>query len=170
VAVKIRNGRLDIHVFNRSNDAIWGGPAGGANFPQFTVLQEYLAGRIGCHIGLYHHTTDSMHVYTDNPQWEKLKDLTTSDCYYEAHNISPTPMFAPIEEPKYFDHDLEDFFNVKDNSEYEPHYKTYFFEHVVKPMWKTFQAYKAKETSFPQTTEILADDWRKYTSWWLNTK
>lgn len=53
--------RLDLTVFNRSNDMVWG--MFGANAVQFSILQEYLAGRIGVPVGQYNQISTNAHVY-----------------------------------------------------------------------------------------------------------
>jgi thymidylate synthase len=57
------DGKLNLSVFNRSNDLVWG--LAGANAVQFATLQEYLACRIGCPIGVYNQITVNMHAYLD---------------------------------------------------------------------------------------------------------
>lgn len=54
---------LDLTVCCRSNDAIWG--AYGANAVHFSMLQEYLAGRIGVRVGRYYQCSNNFHVYED---------------------------------------------------------------------------------------------------------
>jgi len=71
ISFKIRGGKLNMSVFNRSNDFIWGYCS--TNVVQFSVLQEVLAGYLGVEIGKYVQYSDSMHVYASNP-------------YYRAYN------------------------------------------------------------------------------------
>ena len=47
--LKIKNGRLQMTVHCRSNDIIWG--TYGANAVHFSILQEYVAARIGVDLG-----------------------------------------------------------------------------------------------------------------------
>lgn len=61
---KIRNNKLHMCVFNRSNDVIWG--MFGANLCQFSTIQEMLATWLGVEVGTYHQITDSMHMYLDD--------------------------------------------------------------------------------------------------------
>lgn len=70
VFFKLREGALHMTVCNRSNDLIWG--AYGANVVQFSILQEYIAWKLGVEIGPYTQVSDSLHAYVDNPQWENL--------------------------------------------------------------------------------------------------
>lgn len=54
-------GRLDMTVFNRSNDIVWG--LYGANAVHFSMLQEYMALKVGCPIGVYTHISTNFHMY-----------------------------------------------------------------------------------------------------------
>lgn len=58
--LKIREGKLDLTVINRSNDIFLGVPY---NVFVFHLLQRYLAEEIGCEIGNQRHFTDSLHLY-----------------------------------------------------------------------------------------------------------
>ncbi len=55
-------GKLDIVVFCRSNDAIWG--TYGANAVHFSMLQEYMAHRIGVEMGTMTQISVNFHAYT----------------------------------------------------------------------------------------------------------
>lgn len=55
------NGVLDMLVSCRSNDVVWG--AYGANAVHFSVLQEYLAARIGVGVGPLWQTSWNYHAY-----------------------------------------------------------------------------------------------------------
>ncbi len=59
--LKIREGRLEWTQVLRSNDLLRGLPT---NFAQFTYLQEVIAGWMGVEVGVYHHWSDSLHLYT----------------------------------------------------------------------------------------------------------
>ena len=54
--------RLNLTVCNRSNDLVWG--MLGANVVHFSILQEYLACRLGLEVGVYNQFTNNLHVYT----------------------------------------------------------------------------------------------------------
>jgi thymidylate synthase len=53
---------LDMTVTNRSNDMLLG--ALGANYVHMSFLHEYIALATGFRVGLYHHITNNLHVYT----------------------------------------------------------------------------------------------------------
>ena len=54
---------LDVTITCRSNDMIWGGY--GANAVHFSMLQEYLAGRIGVGVGTLYQLSNNYHAYLD---------------------------------------------------------------------------------------------------------
>lgn len=58
--LKVRDGRLHWTQIMRSNDIMRGLPY---NIIQFTMLQEVMAGWLGCDLGEYFHLSDSLHVY-----------------------------------------------------------------------------------------------------------
>ncbi|MNW28077.1 Thymidylate synthase [compost metagenome] len=64
LAFKIRNDKLDLTLFNRSNDAHWG--LWGANLCQFSTIQEVVASWLGVEVGTYTQITDSLHVYLED--------------------------------------------------------------------------------------------------------
>lgn len=79
------NGRLDMTVYMRSNDLIWGLSA--VNVWNFTMIQEIVAMLVGMPIGHYHHYAANLHIY-DN-MVDKLKDIVLQEQY-------------PIEQPYYY--------------------------------------------------------------------
>jgi thymidylate synthase len=54
---------LDMTILCRSNDIIWG--AYGANAVHFSMLQEYLAGRLGIAVGKMYQFSNNYHAYVD---------------------------------------------------------------------------------------------------------
>lgn len=64
ITFKIRDDKLHMCVFNRSNDVIWG--MFGANLCQFSTIQEMLATWLEVEVGTYHQITDSLHIYTED--------------------------------------------------------------------------------------------------------
>jgi len=65
ISFKLRDGKLHMTVFCRSNDLHWGLYA--VNLPQFSILQEYLAVRLHAGLGLQTHISNSLHIYLDGP-------------------------------------------------------------------------------------------------------
>lgn len=81
-------GALDMTVFCRSNDLIWG--AYGANAVHFSLLQEYLATWIGCEVGTYWQVSTNWHAYVE--PLAKIADLPAEVA--GLHSI-PTPSPNP---------------------------------------------------------------------------
>lgn len=68
----LREGRLNLSVTMRSNDAYFGLPH---DVFCFTMIQEMMARRLGCDVGEYYHYVGSMHVYVDYlPQLQDYLD------------------------------------------------------------------------------------------------
>ena len=57
----VTDGKLDMNVFSRSADLVWG--VTNVNIPEWTFLQEYVAQRIGVPVGIYTHWCTNLHVY-----------------------------------------------------------------------------------------------------------
>lgn len=57
------DGRLNLTVFNRSNDMVWG--AYGANAVHFSVLLEVLASLVGVPVGQYWQVSNNFHGYLE---------------------------------------------------------------------------------------------------------
>lgn len=139
---KIREGRLNLTVCNRSNDAIWG--CYGANVVQFSVIQEYVAAMLGVGIGTYTQVSDSLHAYTSNPLWDKLKVLGYGDMvnpYEFGESLSVCPL---VTHTSTFDMDLRDFMVLTDGgvSRLEPVFDNRIFNEVAVPLWNMWKARK----------------------------
>lgn len=65
VMFKLRDEKLHMTVLNRSNDLHWGLYA--VNGLQFSILQEYLASRLGVGMGTQTHVSNSLHIYMEGP-------------------------------------------------------------------------------------------------------
>ena len=61
---KLRDGKLDLTVVNRSNDLHWG--TFGANLCQFSTILEAMATWLNVEVGTYFQQTDSLHIYLDD--------------------------------------------------------------------------------------------------------
>jgi len=91
---------LDITVCCRSNDIVWG--AYGANVVQFSMLQEYLAARIGVGVGTYYQVSNNYHAYVSELErlrqraggcsLEELPSVLTDEQYFTyQHNLVDDP-------------------------------------------------------------------------------
>lgn len=79
---KLRQGHLDLTVFNRSNDVIWG--TWGANLYQFSTILRLMAGWLGVPVGSYCQITDSLHIYTEDYAKDALDKI--AEAYPNMYN------------------------------------------------------------------------------------
>ena len=181
---KLRNGKLNLTVANRSNDIIWG--AYGTNAVQFSMIQEYVAMHIGAEVGTYRQVSDSYHLYLGLPlAWELMEHLNISTTLdpYNAPNaafalsdrryneyIYPTPLIAGGETPSEFDLDLTWFFMIWDEAKpahLDPsNFKTRYFKHTVVPMYKAWVTRDPLHLLFMPPNS----DWRLGGSIWFETR
>lgn len=76
---------LDMTVCCRSNDIVWG--AYGANAVHFSVLQEYVAGRVGVGVGTMYQVSNNFHGYVD--VMARMKTPKIAPSWYETNNYTP---------------------------------------------------------------------------------
>jgi thymidylate synthase len=137
---------LDLTVCCRSNDAVWG--AHGANAVHFSVLQEYLAARIGVGVGTLCQFSNNYHVY--RPIYDKLwpticeEGLGNSNWYAVG---LPTPI---VTVPESFDRDLALFFGKTWDSAY---YHNEFFYRTAVPLRRSYVLWRAG--AFEQARSIV---------------
>ncbi len=84
-------GELDLTVFQRSADAIWG--VYGANAVHLTFMQEYLSIWIGCSLGKFYHTSVNFHAYLNT--FKPLEDLPLSDYNPYENGLLALPLTEP---------------------------------------------------------------------------
>ena len=169
VAFKLREGRLHMTVFNRSNDAVWG--AYGANVVQFSMLQEYVAMLVGARLGDYTQVSDSLHIYPDNSPTDKLLERGSwaNDPYEDHPAVTPQAFLSTDETPEMWQSDLGMFFWLKWNRE---DFLTAWWRGVAVPMWRALNAYKAGELGHAVNTAetVTATDWRAAAVQWLQRR
>ncbi len=170
IFLKVRNGSLNMTVCCRSNDMVWG--AYGANAVHFSMIQEYIAGKIGVEVGEYTQVSDSFHVYLEggpSEAWNKIKnckDLITGDLY-GTDQVSAFPMMSGDVD---WDRDLHKMFDLFDSSDFTQagfveHYCSPFFKAVVAPM------FHAWNTRLPEDVKkISASDWRVAVEQWISRR
>ncbi len=173
VFLKIRDNKLHMTVCCRSTDVLWG--AYGANVVQFSMLQEYIAGNIGCFMGTYTQISDSFHVYTEKDVYKKCKDIPLLSDNNPYYHMGAYPMFHEAT-PAEFDHDLSLMFHQYDHyGDIDATYakfRTPFFIDVVLPMWAAWQTHKSgsTDTAIAWASHIDAEDWRIACTDWLRRR
>ena len=156
---------LNMTVFNRSNDAIWG--MLGANVVHFSFLQEYMAAHLGLEVGEYHQVADDLHVYTEKFEPEKWlpKHRTMHDpkpISYDGMKLVPL-----VEDPKRFDEEVGLFVDNIDRTFSEP-----FFRFVAQPMCCAFRRHKDRdyEGALYWLGSVKAHDWRTAGFNWIKKR
>jgi len=168
---KVRGGKLNMTVCCRSNDMIWG--AYGANAVHFSMLQEYMAARIGVPVGVYNQISDSFHVYTK--LFNEMKDkLPEFDYYSFKYPLVGNPykelsVFPMVNDAEEFDNDLDAFFH-----DVEEGFANHFFSDVVIPMqtaWRMHKTDKNTQGAISMLrTYCKAEDWQKACIEWLDRR
>ena len=155
---------LDMTVCCRSNDAVWG--AYGANAVHFSVLQEYIAARIGVLVGKYFQVSNNYHVYTNVLDKIDL-GLGSEDLYKGevSENVRPTPL---VDDPDMFDVDLRLFMAGDDAG-----FNNLFFKQVAVPMKRSYALWRAKRREEAVDTLTLMpplSDWRVAAEAWFRRR
>jgi len=91
-------GKLELTVFNRSNDIIWG--AYGANAVHFSFLLEYMANWIGVPMGVYRQVSVNYHAYVE--VFERTLPLLREPLY-----ATPEPIPNPYEDGTIYTHSMQ---------------------------------------------------------------
>lgn len=133
----LRDKVLDMTVCNRSNDLIWG--MLGTNVVHFSILQEYLAAKIGVGVGLYNQFSNNLHVYTD--RFTPDKWLQEPDIEYPQGRI---PLVANSVN---FDRECEMIVERHQRDAMADEYTEPFLQWVAQPMFIAFHYYKRREWS-----------------------
>jgi len=157
IMCRVIGGALDFTISNRSNDIIFG--LCGANAVHMSMLQEYMATRIGVAVGNWYHLANNAHIYerhfplmeahVPNGHWEWMQ--------YPARQTM-------VQDWKAFDQDCIDLCNGKVDYFTEP-----FFDMTVAPMVQSWHAYKrgAYDEALNLASCIEAEDWFKASTEWL---
>lgn len=157
VMFQIRADYLDMMVTNRSNDVVWG--MCGANAVHMSILQEYVAGAVGCGIGFYYQVSMNAHLYT-NEQGDKLLAQPPNMDLYSGGLVSVIPFYGEGVD--------EDILHFIDDPAYKP--RTKFFEEVANPMSWSWEAYKRGDfEAADRYLEMMParNDWRMACRMWL---
>ena len=170
---QIRDGRLDMTVFNRSNDAVWG--AHGANAVHFSMLLEYMAAQIGVKVGRYWQVSDNYHVYMDLMEKKDLWKLADKAADWPSFAGQPNPYkgkikpYPMVKDPVAWDRDLAMFM---ENGTECYGYSEPFFRRVAVPMLRAWNTYKEgdKEAASRELDSCSATDWKKACQEWLTRR
>ena len=166
---KVRDNKLFMTVCCRSNDMLYGKL--GANVVHFSMLQEYVAGCAGYDVGPYTQVSDSLHVYTQLPVWDNVKDIPyLPEDYYDSEYadllVTPYPMFKDCSVTDW-EADLTDFMLDPQDDKI---YRTPYFQDVVQPISLVWWEHKKSRNGLRYVDSIKATDWRRACAMWLKEK
>lgn len=157
---------LNMTVFNRSNDLVLGSL--GANVVHFSFLQEYMAGRLGLHVGDYNQISNNLHLYTNN--WEPEKWLGD----YRENGLISYPLIEEnsrrdcnlVYNTRTLDKELKTFI---DDKESRHEYSNLFLSEVANPMRIAFAAHKDRNynKALDVCEKIALADWKLACRNWL---
>jgi hypothetical protein len=176
IMLDVVNGRLNMTVCNRSNDAIWG--AYGANAVQFSMLQEFIAIYAKLERGFYVQQSNNYHVYTDNPFWLKFRqgEYVHGHVYnpYTTEQVHARPIAQNTMDAVLLLADCEGMCLQVENGEelrtFE--YRSSFGQQVVSPAVRGYELYKMKcyESALDALEEVAAPDWRLAMQQWVGRR
>lgn len=166
-AIKFRivDGRLDMTVENRSNDMIWG--AYGANAVHFSMLQEYMAAKIGVSLGHYWQVSTNFHSYMDTLKKHSALLLEKPSSPYHTGEVEPFRMVnVSILD---WESQLEVFMQEGDRA---MGYTDPFFKRVAVPLLQSHRAFKQKDfaKAIALAEGCMAKDWSRATVEWLGRR
>ena len=176
------DGRLNLTVYNRSNDMVWG--AYGANAVHFSVLQEYLAAMVGVPVGCYWQVANNFHGYLATLgkagaewPWGQSGLVGSSGQFlpdpYGSGAVKPMPMFGDgLTQEEVLD-DIEMFLREPARDDI----RSAFLRQVACPMVMAHRAYKrwGGLDGVSSAREVLEqmpadNDWRAGATLWLNNR
>jgi hypothetical protein len=176
IAFRVLNNKLNMTVFNRSNDLIMG--AYGANVVHMSILQEYIANLTGYCVGTYWQVSNNAHVYVKDyeakwtlPEGESHKD---PEDLYENNLVVPWPMI--VNNQATFKEEAQDIVNLfcgQDllrNCGGPTHYDNGFLENVCLPMARAYKAYKdgkPNDAAYFVNSMYSGTDWTLAGKRWL---
>jgi hypothetical protein len=176
---RIVDKKLDMSIFNRSNDVIWG--CCGANAVHFAILQEYMAGKIGVEMGNYWQISTNLHLYLHHIKMmagrinliENAKPIS----YYLVDDSAYGATQPLMTDPQTFDNDLYETMayieDIHENKETRiNHISNEFLRSVVIPMAAAHQCYKNKDLLMALTNieAVAAEDWRAAGRQWIERR
>jgi len=166
---EVLDGKLNMTVINRSNDAWWG--YAGANIVHMTIIQEFVALAVGVKLGEYRTFSTNLHLYTElydanrfltQPPSSELFDL------YADGEVSSLPLMLNgcylsfLSECEMFCFDP---FNLSIK------YSHPFIEHVARPLAMISYTRKTGAgTGAGWAEKIKASDWRRAAFDWIHRR
>jgi thymidylate synthase len=170
---QIADDALNMVVFCRSNDIVWG--CYGANVVHFSMLLEYVAGRVGVNVGTYTQISVNWHGYLDTVEpilEHQSADDHGDDVYdpYEMGDVYPYPIADTTIDEKW-DEDVRKFVTNDGRAPHETFHNR-FFNEVAMPLVVAHDLFKDGLIleAIDHANRIAADDWRLACKAWLRRR
>lgn len=185
------SGKLDMVVFCRSNDMLWGG--WGANAVHFSMLHEYVSARAGLEQGTYSQISVNAHVYLATLEKLSIPDPVGTWSYggvwneprryqpYEAcwdstdgvqaPEVAAYPIAQIGDDFANWDHQCCSFVTVDGRCSTLP-FGHQFFDRVAAPIVRAHDRYKdgKMDAALSEIETCEASDWRKACKEWLQRR
>lgn len=179
IKFRIVDGRLDMYVFCRSNDAILG--CYGANAVHMAFLLEYMAARINVPVGVYEQISADFHMYVEKPyKLEKYWPLYDSDTRGTYRWINPylkrvMHVYPLVNEMATFDRELEMVVNQVASEKFHEtdlsQFDNTFFVKIAQPMYQAFRRYKAGDPMLAaEYLHAVSEKNDKQYDWLINSR
>lgn len=149
-----RENILDLHIFVRSNDMMWGWS--GINVFEWSSLLEVVAGLAGMEIGALHFSVSSFHLYEQH--WQKAQQIV---------NDTQVAEYRRLEMPPRFDAgvvgDVEDFHNLC--------HQWFIIEQTIRKQANNLRAYdRGLEELIDFFPEPMLRSWLRVLAWWWTSE
>lgn len=175
---KIQDNRLDMTVFNRSNDVIYG--ALGANAVHMSMIMMYVCSKLGCNLGKYCQISNCLHVYVDGVEGAILNRMM-NDLDNDERDKYPDCTVTPAWFDEYVDGDIQELFAMFDRKDIglTParllviEYESKLFNDLVMPMLEMYIKYKTcgkDSITEHDYSEVKAEDWRLACRRWIQNR
>lgn len=157
------DGRLDLTVYNRSNDMVWG--AYGANAVHFSMLQELIADQLEIPVGAYYQVANNFHAYLSTFEKASKRDWDP----YEEYLVKPYLHPFRGQSLGEITEDLDMFFR----NPARVGIRNDFLRRIARPMVMAHRAYRKKD--FDGAMEILdqmprRNDWALAAVNWIEKR
>jgi len=187
------HGELNMSVFCRSNDVIFG--VYGANAVHMSFLQEYMAARTNIPMGRYWQISDNYHMYIEKlygPMYNRVAERVAQadknvnsfmlwfDPYWmsigetsDTYTYEPSVTYMPLFDEGYYESFENDLRKVLEfGSTQRLALRNRFLVAVINPMMMAHHLYKQDklDEAISMAGEIEAGDWRLATVKWLERR
>lgn len=164
ICFRVHRDKLDMTVFNRSNDLVWG--AVGANIVHMTVLHEVMAHAVGRSMGVYRVVTNCLHAYTTASQYSVLRGSHGPVDYYRTKGLGTCPVLSQDENYTDLLQRCERVVAMPN----EPAYGMTWLDDVWVPMRNAYHLRKTGLDYQEELDRIAAPDWRTACQEWCTRR